>query len=141
MILNIRQLILLSLLLSISVFTLWLSQLDNLMTEKVYAAVSQFFHVDLKALGINATQISDYGHTVAGFVLYGVARLTIRRWWVLPLALIFFVGIEAAQLFSVERQASWMDVLRGWGGVMCAWGLISIGGLFRMDGTKLRNSQ
>ena len=137
---NIRQTILLIFLLSLSVFTLWLSQLDNQTTEKVYTLVSQFFHVDLKALGVNATQISDAGHSVAGFVLYGVARFTIRRRWLLPLVLIFFAGLEAAQLFSVERQASWMDLLRGWSGVAIAWAMVTISEYLKMGWAKNRKS-
>ncbi len=129
---NIRQLILFSLLLSVSVVTLWLSQLDNMMTGRVYTVVSQFLSIDLKALGVTNTQISDAGHVVAGFVLCGFAQLVIRRWWVLPVALLFFLGIEAAQLFSIDRQAHWSDVLRGWGGVLVAWGMVMIVEFFRV---------
>ncbi|HXK57949.1 MAG TPA: hypothetical protein PLZ16_15020, partial [Gammaproteobacteria bacterium] len=54
-------------------------------------------------------------------------------WWVLPLLMIFFAGMEAAQLYSVERQASWMDLLRSWSSVVLAWGLFAIGGFFMLN--------
>lgn len=106
--------------------TLLLSQLDNATTGKVYNAVSQMLRLDLKALQISAVQVSNGGHIVAGFVVCGLAQLIFRRWWVLPLVMFFFLGIEAAQLFTTERQAGWLDVLRGWGGSVVAWGLIAI---------------
>jgi hypothetical protein len=103
-----------------------LSQLDNATTGKVYGSVSQMMHIDLKVLKIDAVRISNGGHIAAGFVLCGVAQLLVRRWWVLPLAMIFFLGLEGGQLFSAERQADWMDVLRGWAGSVIAWGLVTV---------------
>ncbi|MDD2462568.1 MAG: hypothetical protein PHI97_01090 [Desulfobulbus sp.] len=106
--------------------TLLLSQLDNATTGKVYGSVGKIMHIDLKALRIDTVQISNGGHIAAGFVLCGLAQLIVRRWWVLPLAMFFFLSVEAAQLFSAERQADWLDVMRGWGGCLGAWGLIAI---------------
>jgi len=106
--------------------TLLLSQLDNATTGKVYGTVSQMMHIDLKTLQVDTVEISNGGHIVAGFVLCGLAQVIVRRWWVLPLAMFFFLGVEGAQLFSAERQAGWLDVLRGWGGSMAAWGLVTI---------------
>ncbi len=134
--LHLGQIILWSLLFFLCAVTLVLSQLDNLTTGEVYGAVSQAFNIDLRSLGVRTEQISDAGHGVAGFVLFGVAQLAIRRWWVLPLALVFFLGVEVAQLFSVERQASWMDVLRGWGGVLAAWVLFVIGRMLGIGRAK-----
>ena len=84
-------------------------------------------HIDLKALRLDTVQISNGGHIVAGFVVCGLAQLIVRRWWVLPLVMCFFLGIEVAQLFSAERQAGWLDVLRGWGGAVVAWGFFKLG--------------
>ena len=80
------------LLLSLTLLTLVLSQLDNVSTGKVYT-VFQMIHLDLKTLHIKAVQISDNGHIVASFVLTLLALLTIRRWWVVPVMLLFFIGI------------------------------------------------
>ncbi|MDD2540713.1 MAG: hypothetical protein PHH28_06675 [Desulfuromonadaceae bacterium] len=113
------------LLIALCAGTLLLSQLDNATTGKVYSSVSQMMHIDLKALQIDTVQISNGGHIAAGFVVCGLAQLIVRRWWVLPLAMCFFLGVEAAQLFSAERQADWLDVLRGWGGCLGSRGLIA----------------
>ncbi|MCB1761191.1 MAG: hypothetical protein KDI68_15580 [Gammaproteobacteria bacterium] len=100
------------LLLFLSVVVVFLSQIDHQALEQFYTAVTRFLYIDLGALGVTTTQVSDVGHSVAGFVLSGLAQIVIRRWWVLPLILLFFLGMEAAQLLSVERQASWIDLMR-----------------------------
>jgi hypothetical protein len=120
------------LLLSLSIVTLFLSQTDNQTIDQIYMAVIRFLHIDLGALGVTTTQVSDAGHGVAGFVLGGFSQFVIRRWWVLPLVLLFFLGMEAAQLLTVERQASWIDVLRGWIGATIACGMVMIVARFRM---------
>jgi len=125
------------LLFALCVGTLLLSQLDNATTGKIYGSVSQMMHIDLKALQIDTVQISNGGHIAAGFVVCGLAQLIVRRWWVLPLAMFFFLGVEVAQLFSVERQAGWLDVLRGWGGCLVGWGIIGIGR--RVKGSERRD--
>lgn len=98
-----------------------ISQLDNLTTGQLYTAVSSIFHLDLRQFNMTAVQISDNGHIVAGFVLAVLAQLTFRRWWAIPLVMGFMVALELAQLFSAERQTSFADVLRGWGGAGGAW--------------------
>jgi len=112
------------LLLILTLLTLVMSQLDNVTTGKVYTAAFQMIHLDLKTLNIDAVQISDNGHILAGFVLGLLAQLCLRRWWAISLVLGFVVCIELAQFLSAERQASFADVLRGWGGVGGAWFLL-----------------
>lgn len=117
----------------LSAGVLALSQLDNQATGKVYGVVSKALHIDLKSLHVDTVQISNAGHIVAGFVLCGLVQLIIRRWWVLPVVLLFFLGLEALQIFSTQRQACWLDVLRGWGGTLIAWFLIMTWRLLRME--------
>ncbi|TYO98341.1 hypothetical protein EDC39_107142 [Geothermobacter ehrlichii] len=116
----------LSLFWGLLVLTAVLSLLDGVTTEKVYTAAAHALFIDLKAHHIQSVQISDAGHFVAGFVLAGLGLHVVRRWWVLPLVLLFLGGIELAQHFSPERQASWSDLLRGTGGVLVAWTVVTI---------------
>lgn len=110
--------------LSSSILTL--SQLDNLTTSKIYFSVINALHIDLKSLQISFVQITDTGHIVAGFVMGILALIIIQRSWVLPFTLLFFFILEAAQLLSVDRQASGVDLLRSWSGVLTAWVIIAI---------------
>lgn len=103
-----------------------LSQLDNATTAKVYAAACSVLNIDLKTMKFDVVQISNGGHTFAGFVLTGFSLCLIRRWWVLPALMFYFLGIEAAQLLTVDRQANWLDVFRSWAGIASAWGFLAI---------------
>ena len=100
-----------------------LSHLDSATVGKVYGVASQAMRIDLQAYKIDTVQISDTGHMVAGFVLCGLGQLIIRRWWVLPLMLVFFVALEVGQHFSPDRQADILDVMRG--GVGALLGFVS----------------
>ena len=100
-----------------------LSQLDSATVGEVYSFASQVMRIDLQAYKISTVQISDAGHMVAGFVLCGLGQLIIRRWWVLPLMLVFLVALEAGQHFSPDRQADILDVMRG--GVGALFGFVS----------------
>ncbi|MFT5701692.1 MAG: hypothetical protein ACI8ZB_004593 [Desulforhopalus sp.] len=115
----------------LSTSLLVLSQLDNDLTGKVYNTVSKTLYIDLKSLHVTTGMISDGGHIVAGFVLSGLMQLSIRRWWGLPITLLFFIGIEVAQIPSTQREASWLDLLRGWSGALAAWFLVQTWALTR----------
>ena len=107
-----------------------LSQLDSATVGKVYGVASQAMRIDLQAYKIDTVQISDAGHMVAGFVLCGLGQLIFRRWWVLPLMLVFLVALEAGQHFSPDRQADMMDAMRG--GVGAALGFVSASIVLRL---------
>jgi hypothetical protein len=108
-----------------------LSQLSNTATCTVYGIIGRAVHLDLKVLRVDLVQISNNGHIVAGFVLGGLAQLLFKRRWVAPLTLAFFVALEIAQLFSMDRQGNLLDVARGFGGALCAWGLLALIGFTR----------
>ena len=120
---NAGRIISLILLISICVVIVVLSQLDSVDVGTAYGAVSQTLNIDLKALKLDTVQISNAGHFVAAFVLCLLGQLSLRRRWLLPVVLVFFLALELGQHFTLDRQPGVMDVVRSWSG--CTLGYLT----------------
>ncbi len=100
--------------------SLYLGLINNTTLNSMYQWIADLCHIDLKRLGIGFVAISDYGHTVAGFVLTLSLFKSFqgRLFLTAGVLVVFFCAIELLQTLTATRQPGFADVLRSIGGIV-----------------------
>ncbi len=100
--------------------SLYLGLVNNTSLNHMYQSIADLCHIDLKQLGIGFVAISDYGHSVAGFVLtLSLFKSFQGRLFLTAGVLVaFFCAIELLQTLTATRQPGVADVLRSVAGIV-----------------------